>query len=37
MKHEELNVKKMQNIENKEEQIQSYRDKVAFVMYVIHQ
>ena len=30
MKHEELNIKKMKNIEKKQEQIQNYRDKVAF-------
>ena len=36
MKHEELNIKNMKNIE-KQEQIQNYRDKLPFVMYVIHQ
>ena len=30
MKHEELNIKKMKDIEKKQEQIQNYRDKVAF-------
>ena len=30
MKHEELNIKKMKNIEKRNEQIQNYRDKVAF-------
>ena len=30
MKHKELNIKKMKNIEKKQEQIQNYRDKVAF-------
>ena len=30
MKHEELNINKMKNIEKKQEQIQNYRDKIAF-------